>query len=57
MLAEQSGELLSRTLLCDIANKRGSGIMLCEVVAGCMCFTELFDVADALGHALGRHRN
>lgn len=44
MLAEQSGELLSRTLLCDIANKRGSGIMLCEVVAGCMCFTELFDV-------------
>lgn len=44
MLAEQSGELLSRNLLCDIANKRGSGIMLCEVVAGCMCFTELFDV-------------
>lgn len=44
MLAEQSGKLLSRNLLCEIANKRGSGIMLSEVVAGCMCFTELFDV-------------
>lgn len=29
MLAEQSGELLSRTLLCDIANKRG--LALCSV--------------------------
>lgn len=44
ILAEQSGKLLSRNLLCEIANKRGSGIMLSEVIAGCMCFTELFDV-------------